>query len=262
MRQLSPGSPFPLGAMWDGQGTNFSLFSGARRARRALPVRRRRQRGAPRAARAHRAQLARLPARASGRASATATGCTGPGRPSRVTASTRTSCCSTRTRRRSTGRSTGTRATRCRTRRTAATTSTSSSTSEDDARAMPKCVVIDESFDWEDDDVLRPRIPWHETVIYEVHTKGFTDRHPTVRDDLRGTYAGLASDGGARAPAEPRRHVRRAAADPPHRRRELPPRQGPHELLGLLDDRLPRAARALRGDRARAASRCASSRAW
>jgi isoamylase len=65
---------------------------------------------------------------------------------------------------------------------------------EDDAAAMPKCVVIDESFDWEDDDILRPRIPWHETVIYEAHVKGFTMRHPRVRDDLRGTYGGLASE--------------------------------------------------------------------
>ena len=48
---------------------------------------------------------------------------------------------------------------------------------DDDATtraAIPKCVVIDPSFDWEDDDVVRPRIPWHETVIYEVHVKGFT----------------------------------------------------------------------------------------
>jgi isoamylase len=65
---------------------------------------------------------------------------------------------------------------------------------EDDARAMPKCVVIDESFDWEDDELLRPRIPWNETVIYEVHPKGFTKLHERVRDDLRGTYAGLADD--------------------------------------------------------------------
>jgi isoamylase len=64
----------------------------------------------------------------------------------------------------------------------------------DDSHAMPKSVVIDESFDWEDDDRIRPRIPWHETVIYEVHVKGFTKLHPGVRDDLRGTYAGLAAD--------------------------------------------------------------------
>ena len=64
----------------------------------------------------------------------------------------------------------------------------------DDARAIPKSVVIDERFDWEDDDEIRPRIPWHEAVIYETHVKGFTQLHPGVRDDLRGTYAGLASE--------------------------------------------------------------------
>ncbi len=63
---------------------------------------------------------------------------------------------------------------------------------EDDAAAVPKCVVIDPSFDWEGDTHLHT--PWHDTVIYEVHTKGFTARHPGVREDLRGTYAGLASE--------------------------------------------------------------------
>ncbi len=63
---------------------------------------------------------------------------------------------------------------------------------EDDADAVPKCVVIDRSFDWEGD--VRPRTPWNETVIYETHVRGYTKRHPAVRDDLRGTYAGLAAD--------------------------------------------------------------------
>ena len=63
---------------------------------------------------------------------------------------------------------------------------------EDDAPAIPKCVVIDPSFDWENDRL--PNHPWNEMVIYEVHTKGYTKLHPSVRDDLRGTYAGLASE--------------------------------------------------------------------
>jgi isoamylase len=62
----------------------------------------------------------------------------------------------------------------------------------DSADAMPKCLVIDHAFDWEDD--RPPQIPWAETVIYETHVRGFTMRHPDVREDLRGTYAGLASD--------------------------------------------------------------------
>jgi isoamylase len=63
---------------------------------------------------------------------------------------------------------------------------------EDDAQAIPKCVVIDPAFDWEDD--APPAHPWSETVIYEAHVKGLTKLHPGVRDDLRGTYAGLASE--------------------------------------------------------------------
>jgi isoamylase len=63
---------------------------------------------------------------------------------------------------------------------------------EDDAQAIPKCIVIDPAFDWEDDRL--PAHPWSETVIYEAHVKGLTQLHPDVRDDLRGTYAGLASE--------------------------------------------------------------------
>jgi glycogen operon protein len=63
---------------------------------------------------------------------------------------------------------------------------------EDDAEAMPKGVVIDPGFDWEGDRQLQ--VPWPDTVIYEAHVKGFTRLHPEVREDLRGTYAGLASE--------------------------------------------------------------------
>ena len=60
----------------------------------------------------------------------------------------------------------------------------------DSAHLMPKSVVIDESFDWEGDQLLR--IPFHETIIYETHVKGFTQLQPTIPEELRGTYAGLA----------------------------------------------------------------------
>jgi len=63
---------------------------------------------------------------------------------------------------------------------------------EDDAEAIPKSVVVDPSFDWGDD--RRLDHPWNETVIYEVHVKGFTQLSDQVREDLRGTYAGLASE--------------------------------------------------------------------
>jgi glycogen operon protein len=61
----------------------------------------------------------------------------------------------------------------------------------DDARAMPKCRVVDPSYDWDGD--APPRIPWQDTVIYELHVKGFTMKHPDVPPELRGTYAGLGS---------------------------------------------------------------------
>jgi len=63
---------------------------------------------------------------------------------------------------------------------------------EDDVDAVPKSVVVDPRFDWEGDRL--PDIPLHETVIYETHVRGFTKLHPEVREDLRGTYAGLVSE--------------------------------------------------------------------
>jgi isoamylase len=56
---------------------------------------------------------------------------------------------------------------------------------------MPKSVVVSDEFDWGDD--IRPATPLHETMIYEVHVKGFTKQHPSIPEELRGTYAGLAT---------------------------------------------------------------------
>ena len=61
----------------------------------------------------------------------------------------------------------------------------------DNAPGMPKCRVVDTAFTWGDD--KPPRTPWHETIIYELHVKGFTMMHPEVPPPLRGTYAGLAT---------------------------------------------------------------------
>mgnify|MGYP001260941472 CR=1 FL=1 len=55
---------------------------------------------------------------------------------------------------------------------------------------MPRCVVHQPFFNWDGDRTLR--IPWHETIIYETHVKGLTMNHPDVPEELRGTYAGLA----------------------------------------------------------------------
>ena len=59
------------------------------------------------------------------------------------------------------------------------------------ALVMPKCRVIDPTFDWEDD--RPPGTGWSDTIIYELHVKGFTALHPDIPTPLRGTYSGLAS---------------------------------------------------------------------
>ncbi len=62
----------------------------------------------------------------------------------------------------------------------------------DSAPYAPLGMVIDPAFTWGKESA--PAIPWHDTVIYEVHVKGFTTRHPEVPPQLRGTYLGLASE--------------------------------------------------------------------
>jgi glycogen operon protein len=56
---------------------------------------------------------------------------------------------------------------------------------------VPKSVVVDTSFDWEGDRLLD--IPWNETIIYELHVKGFTKNNKAIGPKIQGTYAGLAS---------------------------------------------------------------------
>jgi len=60
----------------------------------------------------------------------------------------------------------------------------------DSAHLVPKGIVIDESFDWQGDKLLQTS--WHKTVIYEAHVRGLTKLHPEIPPDLQGTYAGLA----------------------------------------------------------------------
>jgi len=60
----------------------------------------------------------------------------------------------------------------------------------DSADHVPKAVVIDDLFDWGDDVLLQT--PFHQTIIYETHVRGFTQLHPEIPEELRGTYAGLA----------------------------------------------------------------------
>jgi glycogen operon protein len=60
----------------------------------------------------------------------------------------------------------------------------------DSAPFVPKSVVISPFFDWGAD--RRPNTPWHRTIVYETHVKGFTQQHPDIPPEIRGSYAGMA----------------------------------------------------------------------
>ena len=62
----------------------------------------------------------------------------------------------------------------------------------DDAAFAPIAAVVDPAFTWGDD--RAPRTPWHDTVIYEMHVRGFSNRHPDIPDSLRGTYEALTTE--------------------------------------------------------------------
>jgi isoamylase len=61
---------------------------------------------------------------------------------------------------------------------------------DDSAPHIPKAVVVNPYFDWSTDSP--PRTPWADTLVYETHVKGFTMLHPDIPENLRGTYAGMA----------------------------------------------------------------------
>lgn len=61
---------------------------------------------------------------------------------------------------------------------------------EDSAPYIPKSIVIDPSFNWEDGKA--PKIPYHKTIIYEAHVKGLTELHPEIPDHLKGTFSAIA----------------------------------------------------------------------
>ena len=211
--QIWPGQPYPLGATYDGAGTNFSLFSEvAERVELCLFD----DDGTE-----TRVDLPEVTALRAG----TATSRRRPGpalrlpgprpvRPGqRACAATRPSCCSTPTPRRSTARSTGTR--RCSA--TTSTTPTAAATTPTAPRSCPSRVVVNPFFDWGDD--RHPRTP----VARDGHLRGprqglhrAPPRHP------RGAARHLRRPGpprGHRLPQAPRRHRRRAAAGPPVRPR-------------------------------------------
>jgi isoamylase len=62
----------------------------------------------------------------------------------------------------------------------------------DNARFAPLAAVVDPAFTWGDD--RAPKTPWHDTVIYEMHVRGFTKTHPGIPESLRGTYEALTTE--------------------------------------------------------------------
>ena len=80
-----------------------------------------------------------------------------------------------------------------------------------DAWGMPKCVVIDNAFDWGDD--RPPRTPLHSSVIYELHSKGFTKLNPRIPEEIRGTYSGVGERGVDQVPEGAWDHCGRASSD-------------------------------------------------
>ena len=219
-----PGRPYPLGATWDGAGVNFALFS----------------------EHATKVELCLFDSRRRRPRSRTASSC--PSRPTRSgTATCPTSCPGSSTATASTartspaqghrfnpnkvlldpyakaiGRDAAAGTTRCSATRSATRRPTCRSTSATAPPFAPLAAVIDPAFTWGDD--RPPRTPWHKTLIYELHVKGFTKLHPgRAREAARHLRrAGLRA--GHPAPARPGRDRGRAAAGAPPRRRPPPGR--------------------------------------
>ena len=107
-------------------------------------------------------------------------------------------------------------------------------------------VVINPFFDWAFD--RAPLTPYHETVIYEAHVKGLTMTHPGIPEGLRGTYAGLAHPADHRSPQVTERHGTGTDAGTPVHARRAPVGPGLTKLLGLQHLWVLRAAVPVRGE--------------
>ena len=184
MRKICPGSPYPLGATFDGSGTNFSLFSEV----------------------AHKVELCLFDAQQ---------------QETRIALTENTALCwhayipgvgpGQRYGYRVHGPNAPERGHRCNPSKLlldpyakaiegditwhAATydipsTYGPASSKLDSAPYVPRSIIVDDRFDWNGD--ISPKIPIEDSVIYELHVKGFTQRHPDIPPELRGTYAGLA----------------------------------------------------------------------
>ena len=189
-----PGSPSPLGATWDGEGTNFAVFSEHATAVDLCLFDHREDAAGIRAhpaPRAHRPDLARLPA---GRAAGQLYGFRVHGpyapeeghrfNPAKLLLDPYAKAISGTIR--WSDALSGYSMDRPIEERDLVPDGT------DSAGGLPKCVVVESAFSWGDD--KHPRTPWNRTVIYEAHVKGMTMLHPDVPEAIRGTYLGLATD--------------------------------------------------------------------
>ncbi len=206
-----------------------------------VPVRRGRPRGPARADRAHPRHLARRASRDPARPALRVPCRRALGATARSAVQRRASCCSTpmpaqcrgefRTEpplfghvRSDSGRGPG----RCR------------ATSRDSAPYVAKAVVVHDEFDWGGERPMQRR--WRDTVIYELHVKGFTKLHDRIPEELRGTYAALGHPVVTDYLQRARGDRGGAAADPRVRLRAAPLRARPEQLLGIQLDRVLRAA--------------------
>ena len=94
----------------------------------------------------------------------------------------------------------------------------------DSAAHVQRSLVVDPEFDWQDHE--RPWYRYSDTVLYEIHVKGFTMRHPDIPPGAARDLRRPGPPGRHRAPAGPGRHHRRAAAGAPERARSVPRRSG------------------------------------
>ena len=195
--EIWPGKAYPLGATFDGTGTNFALFSEvAERVELCLfdddgtETRVEVDRG-------RRLRLARLPARPSSRASATATACT-----ARTTRRSGLRCNPNKLLLDPYAKAIGGEIDWDQSLFGYNFGDPDTRNDDDSAPHMPDGVVINPFFDWGGD--RRRNIPYDESVIYEAHVKGLTQLHPDIPEELRGTYAGLAHPGDHRAPHQAR----------------------------------------------------------
>ena len=153
------------------------------------------------------------------RASSMAIACTGPMSPSTATASTPTSCCSIPMPSELAGRLVWSDAHFGY--RTGSAREDLSFDRRDNARGMPKAVVVDETFNWGRRE-MRPNIPWEDTIIYEAHVKGLTQKREDVPPGLARHLWRAVVAGDDRPSQAARRHHHRTAADPrPCRRSHL-----------------------------------------